>query len=104
MVENKIYSAIIGELELRESEGTLRCNGHHLAQKLTKLVSVSLLPSQQLLIYNALSHTYQTAKEISTKTGLPTKIISSQIKLIQKKSLLVSTKKINKNNSYAKKH
>lgn len=35
---NKIYKAIIGEVEQREHKGAYRGNGHHLAQKLTELI------------------------------------------------------------------
>lgn len=94
-IENKIYSSIIGACEAMEHDGTYKGNGHHLAQHLTTLVSISLLPRNQIVVYACLTREYQTAKEISKLCGIPTKNVSVILKQINQKTLLVSLKKLN---------
>ena len=102
-IENNIYSAIIGELEKLESEDVLKINGHHLAQKLTTLVSESLLSKQRLIIYNCLNrHDYLSVKDISKMCNLESRNVSSQLLEIYKLTSLISFKRNGKLYSWIK--
>ena len=92
-IENKIYLSIIGFCEERENEGSYRGNGHHLAQKLTVKVSEALLARQQRRIYDAMSKTPMTSKDIGEKCELSSKVVSAQLKRINDTTLLVSSKR-----------
>jgi predicted transcriptional regulator len=92
-IENKIYASIIGVCEGREKSGSYRGNGHHLARELTFKVSEALLARQQRKIYDAMSNTPMTSKDIGEKCGLSSKVVSAQIKRINDTTLLVSSKR-----------
>lgn len=93
MKSNKIYKGLIGECEKIEHEGSYKGNGHHLAQKLTNLVLVELLPHKQRNIFDCLDGSYKTAKEIAELAGIETKEISPNVNQINKKGTLVISKK-----------
>ena len=97
-IENKIYASIIGKCEELEFKGAYRGNGHHLAQKLTVMISAGILPKQQRKIYEALTTTPQTTREISRKIKLSTKQVSAQLINIHSNTLLISFKLKNKKN------
>jgi biotin operon repressor len=88
-IENEVYASIIGSCQALEYEGPIRINGHHLAQKLTKEIVIGLLPKEQRKIYDVLTTEFQTTKEIAIKVGMSTKIVSTQLKQIKDKTLLV---------------
>lgn len=89
---NEIYRAIIQPLEELESKKILSTNGHHLAQKLTKLISIELLPDNQKKIYEALSEEPQSAREIADKVNMSTKLVSAYLGTMEKDTLLVHSK------------
>ncbi len=91
-IENKIYASIIGLCEEKEANSMYRGNGHHLAQDLSVKVAEGLLPKQQRKIYDAMSKTPQTCKEIGAKCNFDSKIISAQLKQIHDGTLLIGFK------------
>ena len=93
MKSNDIYRGLIGECERLEHEGLYQGNGHHLAQRLTNMVLIELLPKKQRNIYDCLTDEYVTAKELADKAGVETKEISPNIKQINSKGTLVITTK-----------
>lgn len=102
MKSNKIYKSVIGECESLEHRGAYKGNGHHLAQRLTTMVLIGLLPKTQKRIYDALTMDYETTKTISEKTGLSTKFISSCMKQINSGGDLVMIDNSNKPFKYKK--
>lgn len=93
MKANQIYRGLIGECERIEHEGIYKGNGHHLAQRLTNLVLIELLPKKQRNIYDCLTESYVTAKELADLAKVETKEISPNIKQINSKGTLVITTK-----------
>lgn len=91
--ENRIYAAVASICEDRESIGAYRGNGHHLAQEITKAVSIALLSKQQRKIYDALNGTGLQTKEIAKLTGIPSKNVSTQLIQMSESTLLVSSKR-----------
>lgn len=91
-IENKIYAAIIGLCETKEAEGSYRGNGHHLAQSLCIKVAEGLLAKQQRKIYDVMSKTPMTSKEIGLACGLSSKVVSAQLKQIDDSTLLIGKK------------
>lgn len=91
-IENKIYAAVIGLCEEKESNGQYRGNGHHLAQALCVKVAEGLLPKQQKKIYDVMDKTPQTSKEIGAKCNLNSKMTSAQLKQIYDGTLLLAFK------------
>lgn len=104
IIENSIYAALIGECETMENVGTYKGNGHHLAQRLTQQVSAGLLKGQQAKIYGVLTTTPQSTNDIAKATGLNTKIVSTQLRQINEKSLLIATTKTGRRRAWAKAH
>lgn len=92
-IENRIYKAIIRECEEMEHNGNYRGNGHHLAQRLTQMVSAAILSPQQTKVYNALQNEPQRTREIGAKCGLSSKQVSSQLIQMSQSTLLVHSKK-----------
>lgn len=90
--ENNIYASIIGYCEELEHEGIYKGNGHHLAQKLTTLVSEALLSEQQNSVYKVLKTTPQSAKEIGLLCDLPSKDVSAVLNQLSKTTTLISWK------------
>ncbi len=90
-IENTIYKAILGHCEQLESKGSYVGNGHHLAQRLTAMVSAALLPKKQKLIYDAMTGIPRTTKEIADEVGMSTSLVNAQLKNICNNSLLVLT-------------
>ncbi len=93
---NKIYKGLIAICEKRESDGAYNGNGHHLAQELTTSVLIELLPKKQRLLFDCLTNTYQTARQLSDKSGFDTKTVSSMLRAINKEGTLVVSKKEDK--------
>ncbi len=90
-IENTIYAAILGHCEELEAKGAYTGNGHHLAKRLAAMVSAGLLPRKQKAIYDVLSATAQTTKEIADKLGMSTSYVNAQLKNICSNTLLVLT-------------
>jgi hypothetical protein len=90
MKANKIYAGLIDICEQKAKAGLYMGDGDQLAQELVLPVLIELLPKNQRKIYNALNHDYQTSKQISRKTGIPTKEISVLVRQIEKGGHLVS--------------
>jgi predicted transcriptional regulator len=97
-VENAIYAAIILECENLEIAKKYHGNGHHLAQRLSSMVSAALLPKQQKEIYEVLSKEPKSTKEISKQLNLESKLVSAQLSRIQETTMLVLSKQQNKKN------
>jgi DNA-binding NarL/FixJ family response regulator len=95
-IETKVYKSIISFCEQLEHKLTYRGNGHHLAQNLSTLVSEGLLSKQQKEIYDKLTKTPKSTKEISSELNLSTTHVSSQLIQMYSKTLLIHFK-INKN-------
>ena len=95
-IENKIYAAIIGNCEDMESLGVYKGNGHHLAQRLTTMVSAGILPKEQRKIFEVLTREPQTTKQIADKVKMSTKAVSAQLKYIYDNTSLVLSKNKNK--------
>lgn len=91
-IENKIYASLIAHCEEMEANKVYRGNGHHLAQRLTAMVSAGILPKAQKEIYNALTKELQTTKEIADKVKMSTKVVSAQLKQMRDSTLLVLSK------------
>jgi len=91
-IENKIYASLISECEHLEFNDKYHGHGHHLAQKLTTLVSIGILSKQKKIIFDALTKEPQTVKEIFQKTGIPSKNISSQLKQMYDNTSLIHFK------------
>ena len=87
--DNKIYAGLIAICEKREQDGIYSGNGHHLAQELTVSVLVELLPKKQRKLYDCLTKTYQTARQLAEKTGFETKVVSAMLRAINKEGTLV---------------
>lgn len=97
LLEDKIYSSIIGYCENIQQRGCYNGNGHHLAQKLSTLVAIALLSKQQKLIYQALSNSFKSVAEISKENKITSKQVSAQLISIYKKTALIYFKKEGKN-------
>lgn len=95
MKENAIYSAIVGYCEGLEHDKIYRGNGHHLAQRLTALIRPALLSKQQKKIYDVLSETPMTTKEISEKVNINTSLVAAILTRIKKESLLINSDNLN---------
>jgi len=95
MIDNKIYKAIIGEIESREASGSVKGNGHHLAQLLTRKVSYALLSKGQQKVVNAMfgGGVFESAAAIAEKCGMKSSTVSATLLQINKKSCIVSKKK-----------
>lgn len=102
-IENKLYEAINTILSDLESHGVYRGNSHHLTQKITHAVSVSLLSKQQKELYDCLTTRPKSAKEISLESGIPSKNVSSVLNEIYNKTLLLSFNRVGKLKYYYKK-
>lgn len=94
-IENKIYASIIANCEDMEFKKIYRGNGHHLAQRLTAMISAGILPKAQKKIYDVLTQSPQSTKEIAEKVNMSTKVVSSQLKNIYDSTLLVLKKSKN---------
>ncbi len=90
-IENAIYASIVGYCEKRE--GRPVGNGHHMAQDLTTLVAIGLLPKQQKKVFDCLDKLESSCKEISLKCGLPSKQVSSILIQIYSRTALVHFKR-----------
>lgn len=102
-IENRIYASISLHCEELENNRAYRGNGHHLAQRLTSMVAVGLLPKQQKKIYDALLiGVGKKVKDISKETKIPSKTVSAQLIQMQSKTLLISFKKDGKNKLWFK--
>jgi hypothetical protein len=97
-IENRIYQSIILYCEELENEKIYRGNGHHLAQKLTTLVSAGLLSRQEKKVFDCLSQTKKKTIEIAREIKLPSKTVSAILGQIRKKSLLIHCTMENKKN------
>lgn len=97
-IENKIYLSIFAHCEELEHKEIYRGNGHHLAQRLTTMVSEGLLTKQEKKIYDCLSQTKQKTRDIAIQAGLSSKVVSAILHQIEKKSLLVHCIMENKKN------
>lgn len=91
-IENKIFASIISYCEEMEANEIYRGNGHHLAQRLTQMVSIGILPKQQRKIYNALTKEPQSTKEIAEKVGMTTRLVSSQLRQMSNGTQLIFSK------------
>jgi hypothetical protein len=100
IIENSVYASVIGECEDLESKGVYRGNGHHLAQRICRLVAEGLLKPQQRKIFSSLTTAPATTREIAEKCGLSSKVVSSQLIQISNRTLLVN--KINGNGKLKK--
>lgn len=80
-IENKIYASIVGSCEDMEFKKIYKGNGHHLAQRLTTIISAGILPKEQKKIYDVLTKSPQTTKEIAEKVNMSTRVVSSQLKI-----------------------
>lgn len=90
-IENNIYASIIGYCEGRERKPV--GNGHHMAQDLTTLVAIGLLPKQQRKVFDCLTKTESNCKEISLQCGISSKQVSSILIQIYSRTLLVHFKR-----------
>lgn len=79
LLDNLVYAALIGHCEELEHSNTYKGNGHHLAQKLTGMVCVSLLDGNLKKIYDCLNIPKNT-KQIALETGIPSKHISATLR------------------------
>ena len=96
-IENKIYASIILHCEEMENERTYRGNGHHLAQRLSKMVAEGLLTRQEKKIYDCLPESGKMrARDIAKQIGMSTKMVSSILHRIGEKTLLVHSTSENK--------
>jgi len=92
LIENKIYAAVAPITEEREASGAYRGNGHHLAQDITKAVSIALLSPNRRKVYDALTSVPTRVKDISKIIGRSSRTISSELVVMNKETLLVSFK------------
>jgi hypothetical protein len=97
-VENAIYTSIVSECKRLENKKKYRGSGKKLAQKLSFMVSVALLPKQQRDIYEVLTIEPKTANQISSKLKLTSKLVSAQLNQMQKNTSLISSKQKDKKN------
>jgi len=97
-IENAIYASIVAECESLEAGKKYHGNGHHLAQRLSSMVSAALLPKQQKEIFSVLTKEPKSTKEISKQLNLESKLVSAQLSRIEETTLLVLSKKQNKKN------
>lgn len=101
-IENKIYASIIGYCESIERK-SYNGNGHHLAQRLTSMVSAGLLSKQQKKIYDAMpSEKDITTGDIAKSVNLPSKLVSVQLKQMKDSTLLIHSKKNGRFNVWRK--
>lgn len=82
-LKDKIYNSIIGICQ--ESK-----NPDALANKVAIQVTEALLPRQQRLIYDSLESSAKTSREIGQELGLPSKLISAQLKQMSVNTSLIS--------------
>jgi len=103
-IENRIYKSIILHCEEMEKKEQYKGNGHHLAQRLTSMVSVGLLSKQQGKIYEALTESSEgmAVKDISKKIKMPSRQVASQLRQIYMRTQLISFKKSGKNKLWFK--
>lgn len=81
-ISNRVYQALIGHCEDMEAKKIYKGNGHHLAQRLTRMVEAGLLSRQQRKIYSAVEHSFLKTRDIAEKCGLTTKVVSVQLSII----------------------
>lgn len=91
--ENIIYAAVAPICEGRENEGSYKGNGHHLAQEITKAVTIALLPEQQKKVYDTLNGVGLKTGEIAEITNIHSKNVSTILIQLSKTTLLVSSKR-----------
>ena len=103
-IENRIYKSIVSHCEVIQNNGQYMGNGHHLAQRLTSMVSIGLLSKQQSKIYESLTDSTEgmSVKELSLKTKISSRAVASQLIQIYKKTQLLSFKKNGKNKLWFK--
>lgn len=105
IIETKIYRGIISKLYEKETNGLYLGDAHNLAQELSKLVSIELLSKQQRLIFDSLPEEGKdgvSCKDLSIKTKIASKNISSQIRQMMDKTLLIGFISEGKNKKYFK--
>ena len=96
--ESRVYLAVIGHCEEMEKKGQYRGNGHHLAQRLSSMVTAGLLSKQQRQIYDALTENTEgiSVKEISLATKIQSRAVSAQLRAINSNTQLINFKKTKK--------
>ena len=92
-----LYASIILRCEELENKGVYRGNGHHLAQNLCVDIQEGLLSKQQRKIYDVLTKSPASVKEISTKCKMSSRQTSAQLNQINDRYGLISFKRIGKN-------
>lgn len=97
-VENRVYASVVLHCEEMENKGQYKGNGHHLAQRLSSMVTVGLLSKQQRQIYDALTESQDgiSVKEISLATKIQSRAVSAQLRAINSNTQLINFKKIKK--------
>lgn len=84
-MKDLIYAAIIEECERLEHEGAYIGTGHHLAQRLSVMAEIGLLPKQQAKIYKQLP---STSREIGSTLKLKSNAVSAQLKSMKEKGVV----------------
>lgn len=105
VIETKIYRGIINKLYEKQTNGIYLGDAHNFAQELSKLVSIELLSKQQRLIFDNLPDETKegcSCKELSIKTNIDSKNISSQLRQMMDKTLLIGFISEGKNKKYYK--
>lgn len=101
-IENKLYQAINPIISDLETYGIYKGNSHHLSQKLSFVISISLLSKQQRLLFDCLNTNPKSAKSISQESGIASKNVSSILNEIYNKTLLIGFERKGKLKYYFK--
>lgn len=97
-VENKIYNSILVECENIRSS-LVGIHPEALAFKMAIVVSIALLPKQQRKIFDVLTREYQTTKEIAKKVNMDSRVVSTQLKQLEQKTILIKAEIVSRRRS-----
>lgn len=90
--EEIAYAALHLDLSELENKSLLKCNSHHLSQKLAVKIAEAFLPKQQRKIYEVLTKSPQRVGDIAEKCGLSSNLVSVQLQNIKNNTLLVQNR------------
>ena len=99
-IENKVNASIIEYC--KSLQGKNVTSGEVLARKLTTMVTIGLLTSQQIEIYNTLTENPKAIKDIAKESKISIPQVMAQLRRIYTQTQLISFKKEGKYKAWFK--
>lgn len=90
-MENEILNAVVGICEGREHSGEYKGDGFHLAQEITKAVTMALLPPTSRKVFDSLTNQPTKVDEIAAKCGVASNNVSTFLLRMRRQTTLVSS-------------